>query len=122
MFGDGTLDCLKVDAIRCRSNALITLPLPVATIVDEPVQYDPSGAKDPFHLHDCADFYYIDAGQPHDDPCEALPYAGPKWYWHENVYAILREGWSKDGKVDQSSILYSFKASNYEQPNVLAEP
>ena len=60
MFGDGTLDCLEVDVIRCRSNALIhnSFPLPIASIID---------------LHDCADLYYIDAGEPLDDPFEALP-------------------------------------------------
>lgn len=123
MFGDGAPDCLKVDAIRCRSNALIhnEWSLPVASIIDEPVRYDPSGAKDPYHLYDCADFYYIDAGEPLDDPCDALPYAGPNWYWYENASAILGFGRSKDGRIDQSHILYSFKASNHEQPNVLAE-
>ena len=79
-------------------------------------------ATNAYDLHDCADFYYIDAGEPHDDPCEALPYAGPTWYWYENASAILGFGRSKDGRIDQSHILYSFKASNYEPANVLAKP
>ena len=90
IFGDGTPDCLKADATRCRSNVLVhnSVPMPVASIIDEPVPYDPKLAQGPYNLHDCADFYYIDAGVPLDDPCEALPYAGPSWYWHENAYAI----------------------------------
>ena len=115
MFGDGMLDCLKVDAIRCRSNALVhnTCPLPVASIIDEPVPYNHELAKGPYDLHDCADFYYIDAGAPLDDPCEALPYTGPNWYWQENAQHILGFGRSKEGRINQSSILYSFRASNY---------
>ena len=58
MFGDATLDCLKVDAIRSRSNALIhnNFPLPVASIIDEPMPYDDELAKHPNDLHDFADF------------------------------------------------------------------
>ena len=124
VFGDGTPDCLKVDAIRCRSNALIhnTFPLPVASIIDEPMPYNPELAKNPYNLHDDADFYYIDAGEPLDDPCEALPYTGPNWYWRENAFHILGFGRSKEGRVDQSHILYSFKASNHEHANALVEP
>ena len=42
MFGDGASDCVKVDAIRCRSNALVhnSWPLPVASIIDAPKEYD----------------------------------------------------------------------------------
>ena len=82
MFGDGALDCLKVDAIRCRSNALIhnSFPLHVASTIDEPKGYDSTLAQHATDLHDCADFYYIDAGEPLDDPCEVLPYTGPNWY------------------------------------------
>ena len=123
VFGDGMPDCLKVDAIRCRSNALVhnTWPLPVASIVDEPVQYDPADAAY-LNLQGCADFHYIDAGEPLGDPCDALPYTGPNWYWQANAAAIVLAGRSKDGRIDQSNILYSFTASNHEEPNALAEP
>ena len=115
MFGDGALDCLKVDAIRCRSNALIhnSWPLPVASIIDEPKEYDYTLAEDATHLHDCADFYYIDAGEPLDDPFEALPYTGPNWYWHENAHHILGYGKSKEGRINQPCIMYSFRASDH---------
>ena len=98
MFGDGTLDCLEVDVIRCRSNALIhnSFPLPIASIID---------------LHDCADLYYIDAGEPLDDPFEALP-GTEKWYWHEIAHHILGFRRSKEGRTNQSAIDFSFKASN----------
>ena len=124
MFGDGTEDCLKVDAIRCRSNTLVhnTFPLPVASIIDEPVPYDPSDATYTRDRHDCADVYYMGTGAPLDDPCEALPYAGPNWYWHENAYAILGHGRSKNGRIGQDNILWSFRANNHEQPNALAKP
>ena len=103
MFGDGALDCLEVDDIRCRSNALIhnSWPLPVASIIDEPKEYDYTLAKDPYDLHGCADFYYIDAGEPLDDPFEALPYTGPNWYWHDNAHHIL--GFLEDQKKVESA-------------------
>ena len=79
VFGDGTMDCVKVNAIRCRSNALIhnICPLPVASIVDDIEMYDASKAQGPLDLYGKADFYFIDAGEPLDDPIEALPYTGP---------------------------------------------
>ena len=107
MFGDGALDCVKVDAIRCRSNALIhnRFPLPVASIIDEPKEYDYILAEYASHLHDCADFYYIDAGEPLDDPFEALPYTGPNWYWHENAHHIL--GFGKIKRRSNQPIMYN---------------
>ena len=124
VFGDGMPDCLKMDAIRCRSNALVhnTFPLPVATIIDEPAPYDPKLAQGPYDVHGYANVYYIDAGAPLDDPCEALPYAGPNWYWHGNASHIPGYGRSKTGRIDQDDILHSFRASNHDEPNVLEEP
>ena len=78
VVGDGAEDCVKVDAIRCRSNALIrnNCPLPVASITDEIVQYDPElGAHEPYDFSVTADFYYIDAGEP----------------WRSRISAMLKE-------------------------------
>ena len=79
VVGDGTESCLKVDAIRCRSNALLknSCPLPVASVVDELQQYGPSISDDEFQLSTTADFYFIDAGEPLDNPLDALPHMGP---------------------------------------------
>ena len=123
VFGDGSEDCVKVDATRCRSNALIhnIRPLPVASIVDEIKPYDPRLAHDPYDLSVEADFYYIDAGEPLDDPLEALPYMGPNWYWCENVLAIMHFGYSKKGKVDQSDVTMTFRASNHAPADSLVK-
>ena len=56
-------------------------PLPVASIVDDIEMYDASKAQGPWDLYGKADFYFIDAGEPLDDPREALPHTGPNWYW-----------------------------------------
>ena len=97
VFGDGAEDCVKVDTIRCRSNALIhnLRPLPVASITDEIKPYDPKSAPNHKNFADDADFYYTDAGEPPDDPLEALPYMGPNWYWRENALASMNYGYSK---------------------------
>ena len=98
--GDGTADCEKVDAIRCRRNALIhnTRPLPVASILGEIVLYDVAKAQDPYDLYGNPDFYYIDAGEPLDDPREALPYTRLNWVrnrysnhavWHGQKRRVL---------------------------------
>ena len=125
VFGDGTMDCVKVDAIRCRSNALIhhTLyPLPVASIVDDIELYDDSKVQGPRDLCGNADFYFIDAGEPLDNPLEALPYTGPNWYWRENAEATLFFGMAKGGRVLQSHVIATFKAIQHAEPDALAKP
>ena len=128
MFGDGTEDCAMIDAIRCRPNALLKnqMPLPVASIVDTIKQCD----SDNWHSDDIkkADFIYIDAGEPLDDPLEALPYLGPNWYSRPNAHCIIRYGKSKgqDGKPRDISgyndIRMTFTASHHEPANALVKP
>ena len=79
MFGDGAEDCVKVDAIRCRVNALLhnTIPLPVASITDEITPYPADATQNPREFCVLAHYYYIDAGEPLDNPLEALPYMVP---------------------------------------------
>ena len=64
VVGDGTEYCLKVDAVRCRRNALLKniFPLPVASIVDEIQEYDQTISDDAFQLSTTADFNFIAAG------------------------------------------------------------
>ena len=69
-----------------------------------------------------ADFYYIDAGEPQEDPLEALPYMGPNWYWCENAEAIMHLGYSKLGKMDQSNVSVTFAASNHAPADSLVQP
>ena len=116
-----SIDCVKVDAIRRSSNALIhnIFPLPVASIVDDIEMYDASKAQGPWNLYGKADFYFIDAG---DDPREALPYTGPSWYWKENAEAIMHFGVAKKGRVLQSHVIAMFKASEHAEPDALAKP
>ena len=54
------------------------MPLPIANVVDTFQPYDEE--------HDeatRADFYFIDAGEPLDDPLASLLYSGPNWYSRE---------------------------------------
>ena len=62
VLGDGQERCLEIDAIGCRSNDLLKagVPFPVATVADTIEAYDPGAPR--------ADFYFIDAGEPLDDP------------------------------------------------------
>ena len=124
VVGDGTESCLKVDAIRCRSNALLKniFPLPVASVVDEIQEYDPSISDNEFELSIEADFYFIDAGEPLDNVLDALPYMGPNWYWRQNADAIVAIGFAKLGKIEQSHVLYTFTASEHAPANALVEP
>ena len=113
-----------MDAIQCRSNALLhnQCPLPVASITDEIKPYDPRLAHDPYDLSVEADFFYIDAEEPLDNPLEALPHMGPKWYWCENALAIMHFGYSKRGKVDQSHVTMTFTASSHAPADSFVQP
>ena len=123
VFGDGTEDCFVVDAIRCRPNCLLkgNDPLPVASIVDRVKQWDDKNRDYK------ADFYYIDAGDPLDDPLEALPYLGPNFYARQNAFAILEAGYAKgagDGvrKISTDDFVSSFTASHHEPADALVKP
>jgi len=121
VFGDGHADCLEVDAIRCRTNALIKSEqrLPVANILDVLV---------PFNVDDtCSaldgDFFYINAGEPLDDPLEALPYLGPGWYSYQSARAVCLEGYSKTfGRISIRDLQMVFRASEHAPPDALAKP
>ena len=80
VFGNGKKG-LGIDAVRCRTNALIKneRPFPVATVLDVIEKPDMRSLG-----HYGADFYYVDAGPPIDDLLESLPYTGPAWYWCES--------------------------------------
>ena len=89
VFGDGSEDCVKPDAIRCRSNALIhnIRPLPVASIVDVIQPYDPRLAHDPYDLSVDA----MDLSMPrHAKTCHELEHA--KACCHEIGHAMACQG------------------------------
>ena len=123
VLGDGAEDCAVIDAIRCRSNALLKGddPLPVASIVDKFEEWD---SDKPDYK---ADFYYIDAGEPLDDVLEALPYMGPNWYHRGNAHRIICDGYAKGvngpRRVDPShDIVMTFTASHHEPADALVKP
>ena len=124
VFGDGAEDCVKVDAIRCRVNALLhnATPLPVASTTDEIEPYPVDPTQDPYEFCVQAHYYYVDVGEPLDNPLEALPYMGPRWYWVDNATAILHFGYSKLGKVDQPHTTMTFTASGNAPPQSLVKP
>ena len=70
--------------------------------------------------------YYIDAGEPLDDPLEALPYLGPNWYCWENAQAITLNGYAKavDGRrrINFEDIVVTFTASHHEPADALGKP
>ena len=124
MYGDGSEDCVKVDAIRCRVNALLhnMRPLPVASITDEIKPYPVDATQDPHEFCVEADYYYIDAGEPLDGPLEGLPYMGPRWYWVDNADAVIIFGESKQGKVYSSHAIMTFTASGHAPADSLVKP
>ena len=66
-------------------------PLPIASVIDRIVPFDEM-TQEP-------DFVYVDAGDPLDNPVDALPYLGPNWYWRHNGAMIMENGYSKAGKI-----------------------
>ena len=113
VVGNGKNWCVEIDAVQCRSNALAknTVPLPVFHIVDNFQPHEPGKA---------ADFYYIDAGLPLEDPVLSLPYFGPGWYWCENYMAIMQAGTCSRGKITDADVICTFTASQHEPPDTLS--
>jgi len=83
VFGDGEPDCLEVDIIGCRVNALVKgeVMLPVADVTHRIEPYDSTCER---HVREGA-LYFIDAGPPaaEDYPlgidARGLLYYGPAW-------------------------------------------
>ena len=69
-----------------------------------------------------SDFWFVDAGEPLDDPLQALPYMGPNWYWRDNAVAILRHGYSKIGKITWTSFKYVLEAGEPTHNGCLTRP
>jgi hypothetical protein len=118
VFGNGKECFLEIDQIRARSNALTyTDNLPIFDVLDDIIENDvPPEYQDKqedlwFILKPESHFWFIDAGEPFDNPLAALPYLGPKWYWVDNADAIFKYGNSKSGKITLDSFKYCLKAS-----------
>jgi hypothetical protein len=92
----------------------------VASIVDTIKEWDPD--KPDYK----ADSYYIDAGEPLDDPLEALPYLGPNWYCRLNAHRIVCDGYAKGvngpSRCRRDDIVMTFTASHHEPADALVKP
>ena len=108
VFGSGSGSCFEIDAIQCRTNALAknTKPLPMFHVIDNFEAFQPGKT---------ADFYYIDAGPPLEDPVKALPYLGPGWYWCENYTAIMQSkvSSSRGGPITDTDVVCTLTASEH---------
>ena len=132
VFGNGKEFSIEIDQVGARSNALTTAAaLPIFDILDEikdfdqiHAEVDPNGVTKNANelweeLYFEADFWYIDAGEPLDNPLAALPYMGPNWYWRQNANAIFLYGFSKSGRINLESFKFGLKAKRYTTGNRL---
>ena len=115
VFGDGENRCIEIDTIGCRVNALVKgdVPLPIANVTDTFAMYNPN---------EMADFYWIDAGAPLDDPLASLLYVGPNWYSRPRAMAILCFGESQAGPIQPHHIQSTFTSSQHAPPDAVAKP
>jgi len=112
VFGDGEPDCLEVDIIGCRVNALVKgeVLLPVADVTHRIEEYDSTCER---HVCEGA-LYFIDAGPPagQEHPlgidARGLLYYGPAWYSRERTEWALQYGCAETGKISADDIRYVF--------------
>ena len=69
-----------------------------------------------------ADFYWIDAGEPLDDPLASLLYDGPNWYSRQRAMAIMCFGESQAGPIEYRHIQSTFTCSQHAPADALAKP
>ena len=104
VWGDGHDNCFAVDAVRCRTNALVqnTEPLPVANVIDRIQVW----CDDP-------DFLFIDAGP---GSLATAPYFGPGWVWKETYQYLLHTRVCR-----RQDVVCVFRASEHAPPDALCE-
>ena len=68
-----------------------------------------------------ANFYFIDAGEPLDDPITSLLYHGPNWYSRERAIAIRLDGESKSGPIHGQHFQSTFTCSQHAPADALAK-
>ena len=111
--------CIEIDTIGCRVNALVKgyVALPIANIVDT---FEPYDAEQDEVAR--ADFYYIDAGAPLDDPIASLLYHGPNWYSQERAMAIRIDGEAKSGPIHGQHFQSTLTCSQHAPADTLVKP
>ena len=106
---------MEVDTIGCCVNALVKgdVPLPIANVADTFALYDPN---------EIADFYWIDAGAPLDDPLASLLSVGRNWYSRQRAMVSLCFGESKSGLTQHQHVQSTCTCSQHEPADALANP